>query len=291
MFDPVTDDPNAPGIPIDIGETAKYTVMAASGLALVVGIAWGTREVLRRREFRRLLASVVAPFRGSLPFFPVLDPFPPARFRLGRYTAELSFQPFTIETPSLTRFSVPLALQADGRIRILSRALQEDGREPPDAIPTGDPETDRIYSVQSNRPDLVRAFLTPEVRSWLKSLQWKVGSDDLYVEVNRSRFVVQKRGILTDERELAIFIDQSLRLTEHLLRILGAPGIKRSESGTPSPADGTIPDCAVCRRPILAESLLCAVCRAAHHPSCWDSIGQCATFNCRGREHVPGPTA
>ena len=51
-FDPITGDPNAPGIPNDLGEIAMYA-LCLIGILILIGVIYRVREkILDERRFR-----------------------------------------------------------------------------------------------------------------------------------------------------------------------------------------------------------------------------------------------
>lgn len=160
-------------------------------------------------------------------------------------------------------------------------------------VRVGDAEFDRGFVVQANDPEMARDFLTAPVR-WAIGNLVKLGPPGgMLVSINPERLLVQvdtNLGLKPDL--LAIGVREALAIHDGLQVGVAArigEGVAIVAAGTPEPEDAGPPMCKVCGEAITAPPrVLCTTCRTPHHRDCWEFIGGCSIFGCKGKTSVPG---
>jgi hypothetical protein len=51
--------------------------------------------------------------------------------------------------------------------------------------------------------------------------------------------------------------------------------------------DAGPPVCKVCGDPIVEEAVRCDTCLTPHHRDCWEFVGSCSIYGCKGKQSVP----
>ena len=166
-------------------------------------------------------------------------------------------------------------------------------------VRVGDAEFDRMFLVQANDPEMARDFLTAPVR-WAVANLLKLGPPGgMLVSINPERMLVQvDRNLGTSVDSLAIGVREALMIHDGLQSGVASrlgEGVAIVASGPASPEDAGPPTCKVCGDPILGPGLtsasprvFCSTCRTPHHRDCWDFIGACSVFGCKGKTALPG---
>jgi hypothetical protein len=236
-----------------------------------------------------------------------------ARYR-GRYENRgLSDPPTVSFTHNGSNVRVGLAPQFPGqptypRTRVVARfarglpfrlELAPIGRPAPAQPPkgtrpvrVGDAEFDRTFIVQANDPEMARDFLTAPVR-WAMANLLKLGPPSgMLVSINPERMLVQvDRNLGASVDSLALGVREALTIHDGLQSGVASrlgEGVAIVDSG-PAPAEDGPPLCKVCGDPITGTPrVFCSTCRTPHHRDCWEFIGSCSVFGCKGKTAMPG---
>ena len=66
-------------------------------------------------------------------------------------------------------------------------------------------------------------------------------------------------------------------------------GVSIVEAGPASAEDAGPPMCKVCGESIVdAPKVRCSTCKTPHHRDCWEFVGGCSIFGCKGKTAIPG---
>ena len=200
-------------------------------------------------------------------------------------------QPTFPRTRVVARFARGLPFRME-----LSPVARASPAQPPKGtrpVRVGDAEFDRAFLVQANDPDMARDFLTAPVRWAMASLLRLGPPGGMLVSINPERMLVQV------DRNLGLSIDLLDQGVQEALTIhdglqsgvasrLGE-GVDIVAAGPASSEDSGPPLCKVCGETITdTPKVFCSTCRTPHHRDCWEFIGTCSVFGCKGKTSSPG---
>ena len=160
-------------------------------------------------------------------------------------------------------------------------------------VRVGDAEFDRSFIVQANDPEMARDFLTAPVRWAVGNLLKLSPPGGMLVSINPERMLVQvDRNLGTSPEGLATGVREALTIHDGLQSGVAArlsEGVAIVASGPATFEDAGPAMCKVCGDPIgTMPKVACAVCRTPHHRDCWEFVGGCSIFGCKGKHAVPG---
>jgi hypothetical protein len=154
-------------------------------------------------------------------------------------------------------------------------------------------EFDRAFVVQANDPEMARDFLTLPVRMSLANLLRLDPPGGMLVSINPERMLVQvDRNLGISADGLAIGVKEALAILDGLQSGVASrlsEGVSIVTVGPASLEDNGPPICKICGCPISeTPKVFCSTCRTPHHRDCWDFIGSCSVFGCKGKTAYPG---
>ena len=91
---------------------------------------------------------------------------------------------------------------------------------------------------------------------------------------------VKVRRYLRDERDLLTLLECARDFTAFAIRPPEPTGIVLDEVRVASGGE-----CPVCGT-VMAASVRCEACRTPHHSECWQYMGRCSTYACKGTRAV-----
>ncbi|WZO98961.1 RING finger protein [Isosphaeraceae bacterium EP7] len=230
----------------------------------------------------------------------------------GRYEGRGLYDPPTVSfNHEGSSVRVGLAPQVPGhppqaRTRVVARfaegiplrlELAPVNRPAPPQIPRGtqfvrcgDAAFDRAFVIQANDPEMARSFLTLLPRLAIETLARMGPPGGMLLSVNPDRMLVQvDKNFGQSAEALYGVVSQALMVHDALRQGVLArvnQGISIVEVGAPHPETGP-PICKVCGEPIDGPSVLCTTCKTPHHADCWEFVGTCSIFGCRGKQATP----
>ena len=160
-------------------------------------------------------------------------------------------------------------------------------------VRVGDAEFDRAFLVQANDPEMARDFLTAPVR-WAMANLLRLGPPGgMLVSINPERMLVQvDRNLGASVDSLALGVHEALTIHDGLQSGVASrlgEGVAIVAAGPASLEDSGPPICKVCGEPISGTpKVFCTTCRTPHHRDCWEFIGACSVFGCKGKAATPG---
>lgn len=194
------------------------------------------------------------------------------------------------EEPARTRVVIRFARGLPFRLELapVSRPAPPQPPKGTRIVRAGYPGVDREYVVQANDPEMARAFLGLMVWHVLGSLARLGPPGGILLSVNPERLLIQvDRDLGGDFGPLDTMVVASLRLHDALRAGVEerlADGIAIIEPGLEAEIDLAAPTCKVCGDPIDSpRHVLCETCRTPHHEDCWEFIGGCSIYGCRGK--------
>jgi len=204
-----------------------------------------------------------------------LAPNPPGQANAPRTRVVARFArglPFRMELAPVARPAPPQAPKGTRVVRI------------------GNPEFDRGYVVQANDVEMACEFLAASVRWSIDNLQRLAPPGGILVSINPERLLVQvDRNLGQSSEALATMVREALVIHDGLQVGVAArlsQGVSIVAVGPADTADAGPPICKVCGEMIVEPEVVCAVCRTPHHRDCWEFVGSCSIYGCKGKESV-----
>ena len=256
----------------------------------VKALGWITGS--RFRAYRQLAAK----YRGRYENRGLSDP-PTVSFTHNGSTVRVGLAPQFPGQPTYPRTRVVARF---GRGLPFRMELSPVGRPSPSQAPkgtrpvrVGDAEFDRAFIVQANDPEMARDFLNAPVRWAIANLLRLGPPGGMLVSINPERLLVQvDRNLGASVDSLAAGVREALTIHDGLQSGVGRParrGVAIVDAGPASVDDAGPPMCKVCGETISdTPRVFCATCRTPHHRDCWEFIGACSVFGCKGKAAVPG---
>jgi hypothetical protein len=160
-------------------------------------------------------------------------------------------------------------------------------------VKVGDADFDRMFIVQANDPEMARDFLILPVRMALASLLKLGPPGGMLLSINPERMLVQvDKNLGLSVEALAQGVKESLTIHDGLQTGVAnrlSAGVSIVAVGPATLEDAGPPMCKVCGELITTTpKVVCATCRTPHHRDCWEFIGSCSVFGCKGKTSVPG---
>ena len=246
----------------------------------------------RFRAYRQLAAR----YQGRYENRGMTDP-PTVSFNHNGSTVRVGLAPQFPGQPTYPRTRVVARFARGLPFRL---ELAPVGRPSPAQLPkgtrpvrVGDAEFDRAFIVQANDPEMARDFLTAPVRWAVASLLRLGPPGGMLVSINPERMLVQvDRNLGASVDSLALGVHEALAIHDGLQSGVASrlgEGVSIVDSGPASLEDSGPPVCKVCGEPISGTpKVFCTTCRTPHHRDCWEFIGACSVFGCRGKAATPG---
>ncbi|WP_435019283.1 RING finger protein [Tundrisphaera sp. TA3] len=256
--------------------------------AKVAGGIAGTRF----RAYRQLAAQ----YRGKYENRGMSDP-PTVSFTHHGALVRVGLAPIVPGQPTIPRTRVVVRFARGLPFRLeLAPVGRPSPAQPPKGtrpIRVGDSEFDRGFVVQANDPEMARDFLVAPVRWAIANLQRLGPPGGMLVSINPERMLVQVDTNLGLKPELlAAGVREALALHDGLQAGVAArigEGVAIVDAGPAAPEDAGPPICKVCGVEIGDDPrVVCTACRTPHHRDCWEFIGACSIFGCKGKSCVPG---
>jgi hypothetical protein len=199
-------------------------------------------------------------------------------------------QPTSPRTRVVARFAQGLPFRME-----LAPAIRPAPAQPPKGtrpVRVGDAEFDRAFVVQANDPEMARGFLNAKVRWAVEGLLRLAPSGGMLVSINPERMLVQvDRNLGVSGDLLGDAVREALVVHDGLISGVAerlGQGVEIVEAGT-VPDDAGPPLCKVCGEAIDGQPrMICLTCKTPHHRDCWEFVGGCSIFGCKGKTARPG---
>jgi hypothetical protein len=256
----------------------------------VKSITWITGN--RFRAYRQLATR----YRGRYENRGLSDP-PTVSFTHNGSTVRVGLAPQIPGQPTFprTRVVVRFGQGLPFRLELAPYARPSPAQPPKGTRPVrvGDHDFDRAFSVQANDPEMARDFLTAPVRWAVGNLQRLGPPGGMLVSINPERMLVQvDRNLGLSPDALAAGVREALTIHDGLKNGVASrmgEGVAIVAAGPASAEDAGPSMCKVCGDPIGdAPRVQCATCRTPHHRDCWEFVGGCSIFGCKGKTAIPG---
>jgi hypothetical protein len=256
----------------------------------VKSVGWITGS--RFRAYRQLATR----YRGRYENRGLSDP-PTVSFSHNGSTVRVGLAPQIPGQPMFprTRVVVRFGQGLPFRLELAPYARPSPAQPPKGTRPVrvGDAEFDRGFLVQANDPEMARDFLTAPVRWAVGNLQRLGPPGGMLVSINPERMLVQvDRNLGALPASLSAGVAEALTIHDGLQSGVASrlgEGVAIVAAGPASAEDAGPMMCKVCGDPIGdAPRVHCATCRTPHHRDCWEFVGGCSIFGCKGKSATPG---
>ena len=224
------------------------------------------------------------------------DP-PTVSFERDGATVRVGLAPFVPGQASHPRTRVVIRFAQGLPFRLeLAPTARPSPPQPPKgtrAVRVGDSKFDRAFVIQANDPEMARDFLTAPVRWAMETLARLGPSGGMLLSINPERMLIQvDRNLAQSGDSLSLAVREALVVHQGLqagVMARLAEGVAIVNAGAPGAEDAGPPLCKVCGEGIVdAPWVTCASCLTPHHRDCWEFIGACSIFGCRGKVARPG---
>lgn len=146
----------------------------------------------------------------------------------------------------------------------------------------GDPAFDRDYVIKATPSGLAtRLFSRERQLEGIRVVRRLRGHERPTFDLDARTVTVMVRRYLRDEHQLVMLIECARDFTAFVLQSSGSPGIVLGEVRV---AGGG--ECPVCGTAMNAGTVRCELCRTPHHVECWQYMGRCSTYACKGKRSV-----
>lgn len=255
----------------------------------VQGLSWLSGS--RFRAYRQLAAR----YQGRYENRGLSDP-PTVSFNHGGSTVRVGLAPQVPGQPThpRTRVVARFARGLPFRLELAPYGRPAPAQPPKGTRPVrvGELDFDRTFIVQANDPEMARDFLTPTVRGAMGNLLRLGPNGGMLVSINPERLLVQvDRNLGLSPDGLAAAVREAMLIHDGLQSGVASrlgEGVEIVNSGPASEEDAGPTTCKVCGDPIAdLPRVICASCRTPHHRDCWEFIGGCSIFGCKGKTARP----
>jgi len=184
----------------------------------------------------------------------------------------------------LTRVRVSLSRRSPGVFRIFRDSANRAKAKFAGAtdLKVGHAEFDRVWYITARPESLARRIFTEERRDQVIESVLRIGVLPVpSIEITRDTLTVRASGILRREADILALAMTATDFVGYVLRLGPEDGIAWVAGGEADP--GLCPVCAS----VLGEGVIhCDKCKTPQHQECWDYVGQCSTYACKGKRFV-----
>jgi len=143
----------------------------------------------------------------------------------------------------------------------------------------GDEDFDSRYVVRATPESLVTRVFRPEQRHRvIASAQRLRNLRNPTIDLDTNTLIVQVREYVGNERDLMELVKTAEEFLTYVLVASPPTGI---EFGEVQAAGGGL--CLVCGTALREALVRCENCKTPHHAECWNYMGRCSTYACKGR--------
>lgn len=149
-------------------------------------------------------------------------------------------------------------------------------------VDVGDRDFDRDYAVQSEPTSIAARVFAPSRRQEaIASVLRLKAYENPSIELDETYLVVQVRQYDAEDELLTALVKTAEDMLGYLLESAPLPGVKLEDVRVLSGGE-----CPVCGSAMEEGVIRCEACRTPHHRECWQYMGRCTTYACRGRRFV-----
>jgi hypothetical protein len=276
-------------VQVMVVEFAPLLVVVAA-----VGLAVAADRLLARWRIGRVarqLGATVERTRGRL--FPVLswhDGPRSARLafprRHGGWSMRATVCDVELELPVRLSFTIR-------RRGILGQAaLWFWTPTPADELRTGHDVFDRAFVVRGSDLEVLRSWITRDVRRSLLRLAGNVAGHTVRFTCDGERVTASLDGAVTDRKALRFFAETTVWVARAVECAAELQAVHFESAAGRDGSTFTLHACPACAEPVeRVRGRRCSVCAAPHHDACFDYLGGCGVWGCAGGAPRHSPSA
>ena len=149
-------------------------------------------------------------------------------------------------------------------------------------VNVGDRDFDREYAVQSEPTSIAaRVFAATRRKEAIATVLRLKPYESPSIELDETYLIVQVRQYDADPELLMAMVRTAEEMLGYLLESAPLPGVRLDDVRLMSGGE-----CPVCGSVMEEGVIRCEACRTPHHRECWQYMGRCTTYACRGRRFV-----
>lgn len=264
-------------------------MMDTGSLVLFFGIAFAVIatglfiSVSTIRQMNRAMREIAEKLGGAFQEGGLFDE-PEAAFTLAGCRAWIRDCRGNRTSFAFMRVVVDLRNRASGKLRIspMSFARAFERRFGPPYVSAGDADFDRDYVVESVPAWIASRVFAPtrraEVIATVRRLE---GLEHPSIDLDGDYLVLEVREYGVDQEQLMRLVRTAGEFVGYLLDSAPLAGIMLEDVRVSSGGE-----CPVCGSAMNEGVIRCEACRTPHHRECWQYMGRCTTYACRGRRFV-----
>jgi hypothetical protein len=149
-------------------------------------------------------------------------------------------------------------------------------------VAVGDKGFDRDYAVQSEPSFIAARVFAPSRRDQAMATVRRLNPyEGPSIALEETALIVQVRQDDPDPGLLMTLVTTAEEMLGYLLESAPLPGIRLEDVRVLSGGE-----CPVCGSAMEEGVIRCEACRTPHHRECWQYMGRCTTYACRGRRFI-----
>ena len=149
-------------------------------------------------------------------------------------------------------------------------------------VTVGDPEFDRNHIVESVPRGVAERVFAPSRRALaIATVRRLERYERPSIDLDEDYLVVQVGEYDASEGLLTDLVTTAEEMLGYLLESAPLPGVKLDDVRVSSGGE-----CPVCGSSMVEAVIRCESCRTPHHRECWQYMGRCTTYACRGKRFV-----
>lgn len=145
-------------------------------------------------------------------------------------------------------------------------------------LTVGDPSFDSDFVVKATPPAVAFQVFRPERRAEaVRAVRRIEGYENPTVDLDPQQLCVKVDQYFRDEADMMALIAAAREFAACVLASARPTGIVMGEVRV-----STEGACPVCGTAMFSATVRCELCRTPHHSECWQYMGRCSTYACKG---------
>jgi hypothetical protein len=205
-------------------------------------------------------------------------------FPLGSTEATAEFVPVSEENTGRTTLQVLVQDPSPGTLHILPEGFVQSFLKMFGAqdLSVGDPGFDADYVVKATPESLAARVFSPDRRTRVIAAVRRLSPfRHPTIELTRFQLRIQVREELKSQASVLALVKTATEFLEFLQMAAPTPGIQMEELR--SSRDSACPVCGTALADLVVR---CEACKTPHHSECWDYMGRCSTYACKGTRGI-----
>jgi len=209
---------------------------------------------------------------------------PHLELRFGARSARVEFWSGSKNSSQYTKVTVDVGGASPGILHILEDGFGQSFLKLFGAqdLEIGDAQFDHDYVIKATPPTLARWLFRPERRLEGIRVVRRLGNYlNPTFDLDARTVTVMVRQYFREEIDILTLIECARDFTTFVLEAAAPSGIILEDVKVASGGE-----CPVCGTAMNHEAVRCESCRTPHHPECWQYMGRCSTYACKGTRSV-----